>query len=98
MIADLPIAAKFGVTEFNCAATELSHEETLVLCGDIPRRAVRIVHAATAFTVDATYKPQARLSLKFPDPSAFTNYEIVSIAKAPDMLSYETVLKADNRA
>jgi hypothetical protein len=98
MIADLPIAAKFGVTEFNCAATELSHEETLVLCGDIPKRAVRIVHAVDAFTVDSTYKPQARLSLKFPSASAYTAYEVVSIAKAPDLLSYETVLKADNRA
>jgi hypothetical protein len=52
----------------------------------------------TAFTVDATFKPQARLQLKFPTASTYTNYEIVSIHKSPDFVAYEVVLKADNRS
>ncbi len=98
MIDDLPVIAKFGSDTFNGAATELSSEETLILCGDMPVKAVRVVFSADSFTVGATFKPQARFMLKFPDPSAFTNYEIVSINKSPDQLAYEVVLKADNRA
>ncbi len=99
MVADLPTAGKFGVTEFSCAASELSYEETLVLCGDIPRKAVRIVFAADAFdTTAATFKPQARLQLKFPSPSTFANYEIVTIDRDPAGVGLEVVLKADNRA
>ncbi len=98
MIADLPITAKFGSTEFTCAATELSSEEMLVLCGNVDRKGVRIVHSATAFTVGATFKAQARMMLKFPDAASYTNYEIVSVNKSPDLLSFEVVLKADNRA
>lgn len=98
MIDDLPVVAKWLTTEFNCAASELSQEETLVLCGSITKNAVRIVFAADAFTVTSAFKPQARMSLKFPDSSAYTTYEIVSISKAPDLLSFEVVLKADNRA
>ncbi len=98
MIADLPTPAKFGSDEFTCAATELSYEETLILCGNVKGNGVRITHAVDAFTVTGAYKPQARLQLKFPDAAAFSNYEIVSISKSPDLLSFETVLKADNRA
>jgi hypothetical protein len=98
MIADLPVTGKFGATEFSCAANELSQEEALVLCGDIPKRAVRIIFAADAFSVTSAFKPQARLQLKFPTPAAFVNYEIVTINLSPGFESYEVVLKADNRA
>ena len=98
MVADLPCAAKFGSTEFNCAASELSAEETLVLCGDIPKKAIRIFFRSNAFTVTSAFKPQARLQLKFPDTSAYSNYEIVSISTSPDSVGYEVILKADNRS
>ncbi len=97
MIADLPTAAKFGSTEFNCAASELTTEETLVLTGNTSGVAVRIIFPIGAFTVSATFKPQAHISLKFPDITAFTSYEIVSISKTPDSVAYEVVLMADNR-
>jgi len=98
MIADLPITAKFGSTEFTCAATELTSEETLLLCGNLDTRAVRVVFSTAAFTVTASFKPQGFISLKYPSASAWTSYEIVSISLAPDLVSYEVVLKDDNRA
>jgi hypothetical protein len=98
MVADLPCAAKFGSDEFNCAASELSAEEALVLCGDIPKKAIRVFFRSNAFTVGATFKAQARMQLKFPNVAAFSNYEIVSIATSPDSVGYEVILKADNRA
>lgn len=100
MIADLPCVAKFpatGGTEFNCAASELSTEETLVLTGNNTINAIRIFFPVSAFTVTSAFKPQARLPLKFPDTTAYTNYEIVSIAKSPDAIAWEVILKADNR-
>jgi hypothetical protein len=97
MIADLPCVAKWGSTTFNCAASELSTEESLILTGNNTINAIRIFFPVTAFTVDATFKPQARLQLKFPDTSAFTNYEIVTISKSPDAVAYEVILKNDNR-
>jgi hypothetical protein len=103
MVADLPTTGRFpgsvAGTEFSCAASELSYEETLVLCGDVPKKAVRIVFAADAFDVTAAaFKPQARLQLKFPTPAAFVNYEIVSIQREPAGVGVEIVLKADNRS
>lgn len=98
MIADLPTVAKFGSDTFNCAASELSQEETLILVGDVKRNGVRIIFPTSSFTVGATFKPQARLQLKYPTPAAFVNYEIVSIGIGPDLVGYEVVLKADNRA
>jgi hypothetical protein len=102
MVADLPTTARFiattAGTEFTCAATELSTEEMLVICGNDSVQGVRIVHAADAFTVTAAYKPQARINLKFPNPSTWSNYEIVSISLSPDLVAYETTLKADSRA
>lgn len=97
MVADLPTAAKFNATSFNCSATELSQEETLILVGNTPKKAISIVFPISALS-DATFKPQARLQLKFPTPSAFVNYEIVSIETSQDLVAYEVLLKADNRA
>lgn len=98
MIADLPTTAKFGNDEFTCAASPLDTEEMLILVGNDTKKGVRIVFPSDAFTVGATFKPQARLQLKFPTPSAFVNYEIVSIALSPDLVAYEVILKADGRA
>lgn len=98
MIADLPTSAKFGTDEFTCAATELTQEETLIITGNDSVKAVRVTFPQTAFTAGATFKPQARFSLKFPTPAAFVNYEIVSINPSPDNVAYEVVLKADSRA
>ena len=97
MIADLPVSAKFGAASFTCSATELSSEETLILVGNNTKRAVRVTFPVTSFTVDASFKPQARLQLKFPTPSAFSNYQIVDIKLAPDFTAYEVILKADNQ-
>lgn len=97
VIADLPCAAKFGSTEFNCSATGLEATETLLLCGNDSGNAVRVTFPVVAFTVSATFKPQARLQLKFPDTTTYANYEIVSITKTADAIAYEVVLKADNR-
>lgn len=98
MIADLPTTAKFGSDEFTCAASALSTEEMLILVGNDTKKGVRIIFPTTAFTVGATFKPQARLQLKYPTPAAFVNYEIVSISISPDVLAYEVILKADSRA
>jgi hypothetical protein len=98
MIADLPTAAKFGTTEFTCAASELTTDEALMLCGNSGGANVRIVFPCDAFTVTSTFKPQARLQLKFPSATAYSNYEIVSIQLSPDLLAYEVVLKDDGRA
>lgn len=101
VIADMPKTARFPAatgTEFSCEATELTTEETLVLVGDVPKKAVRIIFPASAFTVTSAFKPQARLQLKFPDPANYTNYEIVSIMTTQDGIAYEVTLKADNRA
>lgn len=102
MIADLPCTGRFpgsvSGTEFTCAATELSTEESLLLSGNDTQKAIRIVFASDAFTVTAAFKPQSRLQLKYPSQSAYTNYEIVGISLSPDLVSYEVTLKADNRA
>ena len=98
MIDDLPVTAKFASTEFSCSASELTTDETLILVGNVTSRVVRIIFRSTAFTVDSTFKPQARLQLKYPSPAAFSNYEIVSIALSPDFNGYEVTLKQDNRA
>ena len=98
MITDLPTTAKFGTTEFSCAASTLSSEETLVLTGNMGKDAVRITFPVSAFTATATFKPQARLQLKYPSAAAYTNYEIVSINSGPDGIAYEVVLKDDNRS
>ena len=97
MIADLPCVAQFGATTFNCAASNLEESEALLLTGNDSGAAIRIVFPVSAFTVTSAFKPQARLSLKFPVLTTFTNYEIVTIAKSPDAIGYEVVLKADNR-
>ena len=102
MVADLPATARFpgnsGGTEFTCAATPLSVEETLLLSGNDTQKGLRIVFNASAFTVTAAFKPQARLQVKYPTPAAYVNYEIVNIQTSPDLISYEVTLKADNRA
>ncbi len=98
MIADLPINAKFGSATFTCAASDLSTEETLILTGNDQTKAVRVIFPVTAFAVTSAFKPQARLMLKFPDAATFTNYEIVEIKKSSDLLAFEVLLKADNRA
>lgn len=99
MIDDLPHVAKFGSSaEFNCSATPLEQEETLMLAGNLDVKMLRIIHAADAFTVDSTFKSQARMQVKYPNPASFSNYEIVKISLSPDRVAYEVLLKADNRA
>ena len=49
--------------------------------------AVRAVFSADAFTVGATFKPQARFQLKFPVATTFSNYEIVTINKSGESAS-----------
>lgn len=98
MIADMPCVAKFGSTEFNCAASEMESNEVLLLVGNDSGVAVRIIFPITAFTVTSAFKPQAHISLKFPDLTAFTSYEIVSIGRTADSVAFEVILKADNRA
>jgi hypothetical protein len=98
MVGDMPCTAKFGSTEFTCAATQLEDSEVLMLTGNDTGSAIRLIFPITSFTVTAAFKPQARLQLKFPTLTAFTNYEIVTIAKSPDAVAYDVVLKADNRS
>ena len=97
MVGDLPCVAKFDTTEFNCSATQLEQTEVLMLTGNDSGFVIRIIFPVTAFTVTSAFKPQARLQLKFPVLTSFSNYEIVSIAKTPDAVAYDVVLKADNR-
>ena len=98
MIDDLPTTAKFGAIEFACAASELTTDETLILTGNNTNKAVRCTFPKTAFTATTAFKPQARFQLKFPDPSAFTNYDILSIATASDNVAYDVTLRSDNRS
>ncbi len=98
VIADMPCVAKFGSTTFNCAASGVTHDEALILVGNVSNDVVRIIFPITAFTVSATFKPQARLQLKFPDLTAFQNYAILSIDYTPDSVAYEVILQSDNRA
>lgn len=101
MIADLPVTGKLGyspATEFTCSATELTTEETLVLTGNVTGRAITITFPITSFTVTAAFKPQARMPVKFPDTTAYTNYEIVSISKSQDAIAYIVVLSNDIRS
>lgn len=98
MVADMPCAAKFGSDEFTCSATQLEQTEILMLTGNDSGFVIRIIFPITAFTVTSTFKPQARLQLKFPVLTTFESYEIVSIAKSPDAVAYDVVLKADNRS
>ena len=101
MIADLPTTAKLGyspATEFSCSATELTAEETLVLTGNLSVGAITITFPVTAFTVTSAFKPQARMPVKFPDTSSYTNYQIVSITKSQDAIAYIVVLADDNRS
>ncbi len=101
MIDDLPVTAKLGYapgTEFTCSATELSTEETLLLTGNQDDKAITITFPVTAFTVTAAFKPQARMPVKFPDPTAYTNYQIVTITKTQDAIAYIVVLMDDARS
>jgi hypothetical protein len=98
MIDDLPHTAAWGATEFQCSATPLEQDETLMLAGNLSVQLVRIIFPSDSFTVDSTFKPQARMQLKFPNPASFSNYEIVKINLSPDRVGYEVVMKADNRA
>lgn len=101
MIADLPVTAKLGyspATVFTCSATELSSDETLVLTGNVTNKGITITFPVTAFTATAAFKPQARLSVQFPDPASYTNYEIISITKSQDAIAYIVVLSEDYRS
>ncbi len=97
MISDLPCAAQFGNATFDCAASELTADETLMLVGNGTGVSCRVIFPITAFTATPTFKAQARFQLKFPNLAAFQNYEIVSIGYTPDSVAYEVILKADNR-
>ena len=98
MIDDLPHTAKWSTIEVPCSATPLEQDETLMLAGNLSVQLVRIIFPTNAFTVDSTFKPQARMQLKYPKPAACSNYEIVKHNLSPDRVGYEVVLKADNRA
>lgn len=97
IIADLPASARFGSTDITAAVSELSQGEVLMLTGNNMQRMLRVTFPISALS-DASFKPQARLKVKFPNPAVLTNYEIVEIKTSSDLVAYEVLLKSDNRA
>lgn len=98
MIDDLPTVAKFGGTTFNCAATPLSQEQMLILTGNQDKRGVQICFPVSAISGESGFVVQARLQLKYPNPAAFTNYQIAAIEYSQDVVSYMVTLMQDNRS
>ena len=98
MIDDIPALFTLGALSFNCSATDLSQEQTLLLYGNNTDEVISVIFPVSAVVSSSTpLAPNIRVKVKRPGEAAARNYAIVGVEKSPDNVSYTLACKEDHR-
>ena len=98
MVTDLPAVVTFNSQVFNCSATELGVEQTLLLVGNLTKYALSITFNRSSLSSGsiALLNPQAKITVKRPSDASAVKYEIVSVHPSADDIAFTCVLKYDH--
>lgn len=94
VIADLAAAATTQGVFFDCAISELSYEQTLMLAGNVDQKLFECVFPKAAVSVAPTVN--ARIGITIPG-FASANYQVKTVRTSPDGIAYHLLVAADNR-
>lgn len=98
MIADIPATFTFGALSFPCSVADLTQDQTLILAGNLDKRAIHVIFPASAIASASTpFISQNRVQVQRPGEAAPVNYQISTVELSPDNVSITTVLMQDNR-
>lgn len=94
VIADLAARASHQGQLFDCAASELSEEQTLMLAGNMDDKLFECVFPVAAVPVAPTVNARIAITIS---PFTVKSYRVHGVRTSPDGIAYHLIIRDENR-
>lgn len=95
VIADLAAHASTQGVLFDCAVSELSEEQTLMLAGNLENKLFECIFPVAAVSAAPTVNARIAITIS---PFTTNNYRVNTVRTSPDGIAYHLIVSDDHRS